>query len=115
MAPASIEYRPGDFDPSSYFRSVIGINAPQTDPERVILKFTRSQAQYIITQPIHESQQITEETDEHISFTLNVTPTYEFISMILGWGAEVEVIGPGELRDAIKQVLQKSLVKYADG
>lgn len=113
-ASSAIVYCQSDFDPASYFRSTIGIYAPQTDPVRVILKFKSGQAHYIITQPIHESQEIVEETADHVTFSLLVTPTYEFISMILGWGAEVEVVKPKELRDTVIRALKESLLNYPD-
>jgi predicted DNA-binding transcriptional regulator YafY len=111
-APVSIGSRVSDFNPASYFRSTIGISVPHTDPVRVILKFTLAQAQYIITQPLHESQEIIGETSDHLTFSLFVTPTYEFISMILGWGPDVEVLEPAGLRAQVRQMVGEMKDKY---
>ena len=104
----SIEFKDAGFDPADYFKSTIGIIAPETEPQEVILKFSKYQGQYVITQPIHESQEIIEETDEHVTISLQVIPTYELVSMILGWGAEVKVLEPKSLKERIKVIIIKT-------
>jgi len=83
------------FDPKEFFQSTIGINRPNETPRHIVLRFTASQAKYILTQPIHESQEVDEETPEFITVSLDVTPTFELNALILGWGAEVEVLDAG--------------------
>lgn len=101
-----IEFFDSGFDPAEYFKSAIGIIAPETKPQGVLLKFAKNQGQYVITQPIHESQEIVQETETHVLVSLFVSPTYELISRILGWGAEVEVVEPEALRERVKSVIQ---------
>lgn len=98
-----VEFRETGFNPERYFRSAIGIIAPETDPQRIVLRFTREQGMYVITQPIHESQEIVEEDEEQITISLFIIPTYELISMILGWGENVEVMEPESLRERVKE------------
>jgi len=101
-----IEFFDAGFDPAEYFKSAIGIIAPETSPQEVLLKFTKDQGQYVITQPIHESQEIVEETDTHVIISLHIIPTFELVSLILGWGAEVEVMEPKGLRERIKMIIK---------
>jgi len=101
-----IEFFDAGFDPAEYFKSAIGIIAPETKPQEVLLKFAKDQGQYVITQPIHESQEIVEETDTHVIISLHIIPTFELVSLILGWGAEVEVIKPGSLRKRVKGIVE---------
>jgi len=108
----TIEFKDAHFDPAEYFKSAIGIIAPDAEPQEVILKFNKDQGQYVITQPIHESQEILEETDSHVLISLFVIPTYELVSMILGWGAEVEVLESESLRERIVSELSKSSKNY---
>jgi len=108
----AIEFIDSGFDPADYFKSTIGIIAPESEPQEVILKFSKFQGQYIITQPIHESQEIVEETDEYVTISLHVIPTYELVSMILGWGDDVEVVGPPDLRTRIKEIVQNMRKLY---
>ena len=102
-----IEFFDAGFDPAEYFKSAIGIIAPETKPQEVILKFAKDQGQYVITQPIHESQEIVEETDSYVIISLHIIPTFELVSLILGWGAEVEVIKPGSLRERVKGIVEE--------
>jgi len=101
-----IEFFDAGFDPADYFKSAIGITASDAEPQEVILKFAKDQGQYIITQPIHESQEIVEETDSHVIISLHIIPTFELVSLILGWGAEVEVLEPEALRTRVKAVVE---------
>ena len=103
----TIEFQDAGFDPSDYFKSTIGIIAPDAEPQEVVLKYAKDQGQYVITQPIHESQEIVEETDSHVIISLHIIPTFELVSMILGWGAEVEVIKPGSLRERVKGIVEE--------
>ncbi len=107
-----IPFRKADFDPRIYFHSTVGIIVPHTEPMHVVLKFTHTQGQYVITQPIHETQRLVEETKDHVIISLDVCPTYEFISMILGWGAAVEVMEPGKLRKKIIDLYKHCLGVY---
>jgi len=100
-----IQYRESGFDPEDYFRYTIGISGTYQEPEKIILKFTKFQSKYVITQPIHESQEIVEETETHVLVSLFVSPTYELISRILGWGTEVEVVEPEGLRERVISII----------
>jgi len=108
----TVDFYDSGFDPAEYFRSAIGIIAPETTPQKVILKFTKEQGQYVITQPIHESQEIVEETENHVIVSLQIIPTFELVSMILGWGVEVEVIEPEGLRTRVKSIIKKMQELY---
>jgi len=101
-----IEFFDAGFDPAEYFKSAIGIIAPETKPQEVVLKFAKDQGQYVITQPIHESQEIVEETDSHVVISLHIIPTFELVSMILGWGAEVEVMEPEFLKERMNRIIE---------
>ena len=108
----SIKFRDVGFDQELHFKSTIGISGPDLKPEKIILKYTKFQSKYVITQPIHESQEIIEETDDHVLVSLFVSPNYELVSKILGWGAEVEVVKPEGLRKRIINDLKKAGKNY---
>ena len=105
-------YIDSGFDPQEYFKNTVGLIAPTTDPPMIKLAFSKHQAQYIITQPIHESQQIIEEKDEEIIFQFRLHPTYEFKALVLGFGSDVRVIEPKELKEEIIQALESCLGNY---
>ena len=106
------EYVDSNFSPEQYFKNSIGIFSSVEDPPEIILQFNKETAQYIITQPIHESQKILEETDDFVTFWFKVHPTVELIQVILGWGNEVKVIKPLDLKNNIIEVNKNVLSKY---
>jgi predicted DNA-binding transcriptional regulator YafY len=60
----------------------------------------------------HETQELEELEDGKLSCTLTVYDSPEFRSWLLGWGSQVEVLEPAELREEIKEELQESLGRY---
>jgi predicted DNA-binding transcriptional regulator YafY len=90
------------FNTREYFKSVIGIIAPTGKPVNIVLRLTKFQAWYVITQPIHSSQLVSmKEDDDYATVQLKVIPTYELTNLIMGWGPDVEVIQPVALRKEI--------------
>jgi predicted DNA-binding transcriptional regulator YafY len=100
------------FDPEEYYRHAVGVIVSDESPAEVILRFTAKQGMYILTQPIHDSQKLIEKTDNHITVSLNLIPAYEFISMVAGWGADVELLQPEWLRERIAAIHRDSLKIY---
>lgn len=107
-----IDFFDTGFNPAEYFQSTVGIIAPHEKPQHIVLKFSAKQGKYILTQPIHMSQEVIEDNTEHITVCLDVTPTYELYSLILGWGAQVEVLEPLEMREQMKGMLSTALKFY---
>lgn len=107
-----LAYIKSNFSPGDYFKHVIGIFSPLGEPPEIILEFKKETAQYIITQPIHESQQMIGETKDSITFSLKVHPTVELLQMILGWGHEVKVISPVSVKNEILKVISLIAANY---
>jgi predicted DNA-binding transcriptional regulator YafY len=108
----NIEYRSTNFEPGAYFRHTIGIIAPQGKPPVIELEFRRQQAQYLLTQPVHATQQVIRETAGTVVFSFEVHPTYEFISFILGFREDVVVVKPAWLREEVRGIAEKMLKLY---
>ncbi len=107
-----LDFMDTNFNPADFFQSTVGISRPNEEPTHLVLKFSAIQGKYVLAQPIHESQEIVEETPDHITISLDVTPTFELFALILGWGAEVEVLEPGEMREKLRMILKKAIQKY---
>lgn len=93
-----------DFSPSDFFKYSFGITQFNgADPETVELQFTPYQAPYIISQPLHHSQEILEnDKNKGLKMRLKVYITHELESTILGYGKEVKVLTPASLKKKIK-------------
>ena len=88
--------------PKEYFRNIIGVTRfEDTEPEKIRLKFSKQQAPYVLSQPIHESQLVEETTGDYTIISLNVHTSPELEILLLGWGSEVEVLEPEQLRKNI--------------
>ena len=107
-----LEYRAPDIDTSGYFRYAMGIIAPPGAPPLVKVAVQKTQAQYLISQPWHDSQNIHSEDEDRVIFSFRVHPTYEFKSLLLGLGKDGEVLEPQSLRRELQEELRIMLDKY---
>jgi predicted DNA-binding transcriptional regulator YafY len=100
------------FDPELYFKHSLGVTVEEKNPIEVVLSFKVLQGNYIKTLPIHESQKILKDNEKELQISIQVKPTYEFYSKILGYGSDVKVISPRSVAKEVKQRLQAALKNY---
>jgi predicted DNA-binding transcriptional regulator YafY len=84
-------------DKDKVFKNVIGVSIPQVNPEKVILKFDRQQGNYIVTQPMHHSQQIVSDDENGVTINLNVVTNWELKETIRSHGHHVTILEPKHL------------------
>lgn len=102
------------FDAKEYYRNVIGISVLNKDPVEIHIAFTPFQAQYVITQPLHHSQELVSETKDRIVFRYFLVPNFEFYAQILGWGDEVEILKPEKVRKNMLSICKGLTGKYSN-
>ena len=107
-----ISYREPEFDAALYFKNTLGIIAPQGNPPLIKIAVQKTQAQYLITQPWHDSQNIEMEDEDQIVFSFRVFPTYEFKSLLLSLGKDAKVVEPDSLKSEIRNELQQMIMLY---
>jgi predicted DNA-binding transcriptional regulator YafY len=100
------------FYPESFFKYSFGITQNDEKSFKVQLKFPSHQKGYLLTQPLHESQQILKESEKSFLLQLEVYITYELIERILGYGDNVTVIEPVVLKEKIAERLKLALANY---
>jgi len=104
---------PESFDPEIHFQDCYGIiQGGDIKTEKVQLRFDSSQANYIRSLPLHNSQQEVETTDEFAIFEYSIKPTFDFIQEILLHRDMVEVLSPESLRSEIKQIVGRMNEMY---
>jgi len=91
---------PPDFDANRYFSSAWGIVA-DGEIKTIKLKFAPGVARIIEETPWHLSEVKKKQKDGSLLITLIVMDTVEFKSWVLGWGEQVEVLEPPEIREAV--------------
>ena len=105
-------YKEPDFDVTEYFKYAIGIIAPRGIPPLIQIAVQKTQAQYLISQPWHESQNIVRESDQEVIFSFRVHPTYEFKSLLLALGRDGKVLAPESLIKEIQKELEAMQAHY---
>jgi len=99
------QYIPSKVPPKEYFRNVIGVTKfNDSKPQKVLVKVSKQQAPYVLTQPLHESQKVVEEHEDHIIISLEVHDSPELQIILHGWNKEVEILKPKDLRKHFKNI-----------
>lgn len=109
----SVTYIPNEsIDFEHYFDDVFGVTIPPADVQkiRVVLQFSKKQYPYIVSKPLHHSQEIVDE--ENCIIAVEVRPTYEFTQLILSFGSDVKVLKPTAYREEIIANIRKNLQNY---
>ena len=79
------------------------------------IKVDRSNAPYVMTKPLHPSQEmIGEYADGSILIKLRAHHNFELERLILGFGSSMTVIKPRRLRNRIKKHIEKSMATYEE-
>ncbi len=100
-----------DFD--RYYDDLIGVTKSSTDrAHKVILHFNRFSAPYVLTKPLHSSQQLIKEDENGIIVRIDVVLNFELEREILGFGESVQVLAPRLLQNKIKKRLQQAMQSY---
>ena len=105
-------YTPPDFNTEEYFKYSIGIIAPEGTAPLIKLSVQKTQAQYLITRPWHDSQNIIDENEEELVFSFRLHPTYEFRALVLSLGKDGCILEPLSLREDLKKELELMLKHY---
>ncbi len=71
------------------------------EPQEVKIRFSASQAPYLKERTWHPSQKIEGEEGGSIILTLQVADLWEVKRWLIGFGADAEVLEPGQLREEI--------------
>ena len=96
-----------------HFKNAFGVmNLTEQNPQKIVLKCSRHQGEYIRSFPLHQSQNEIQENENEIYFEFFLHPTYDFLQEILSYGKEVKVIVPKSLIEEIKQQLLTSIENY---
>ena len=97
---------PKKFNAHEFFSGIYGTRVyPDMKPEFVTLKVSAMQANYFKSLPLHQSQEVVEETPEYTTFKYFLTPDYDFKQDVLSFGPSVEVLEPEHLREEFRSVV----------
>ncbi len=103
---------PEDFDVYKWLESSWGIIAD--DEVEVRLRFSPAVARRIHESVWHHSQRLEDLPDGSTLLTMRVGGTREIKPWIMGWGPEVEVLAPPDLRAQVADDSRRMSAQYAD-
>jgi predicted DNA-binding transcriptional regulator YafY len=93
------------FDPYTYFKDIIGVTRNAAEkPTHIEFFANRVHAPYILTKPLHNSQQVVEQQSNGTIFSIDVIPNFELERVLLGFGDGLRVISPNSLVKAMRRI-----------
>jgi CRISPR-associated endonuclease/helicase Cas3 len=97
-------YAPPENDEiSRVLENAWGIWYSDAEPGEVVLRFSPQVAHRLRESVWHASETLADEPDGGIRWTARVAEPKEMFPWIRGWGADVEVVAPPELRERMRQ------------
>lgn len=106
-----IAYDGVDFD--RYYQDLLGVTKNETDrPHKVVLHVNKYNAPYVLTKPLHASQQLLKENDNGIIIRLDVVLNFELERELLGFGECLTVLSPRKLKAQIGKRLIRAAENY---
>lgn len=106
---------PKNFVPSEFFDNYYGIIAnTESKMQKIVLKLSTGQANYLRSLPLHRTQKEIERQEEYCLFELHLCPEFDFQQELLSMGDNVEVIEPLWLRKEIAGKIKRMWNKYIE-
>ena len=100
-------------NPKEYLKNIVGVTLPDDgELKEIVIRVRGNKKHYILTKPLHQSQQIKSENEEFIDISFKLIPNYEFFHKILSLGVGIEIVKPKEERIKIKNILTDILRQY---
>lgn len=102
-----------DIDFNEYFEDIVGVSVDSSlKPERILITVSNSLMPYIETKPLHGSQKIVEKREEFTLVSIEVIPNYELESLLLSFGAGLNILKPFNLRSRFAEIVNKMVSNY---
>ena len=100
----TVKYKGTKTSFKKYFQHLVGVHIPpETEVEHIELWADASLMPYLLTMPIHETQQITEYDENGCTLTLDVMINYELIQELLFYADRLVVKSPVHFRDSMME------------
>lgn len=106
-----VEHERIDFD--TYYSDLLGVTKNESDKAmKVVLQINTDNAPYILTKPLHHTQQILRQDERGLIVCIDVVLNFELEREILGFGASMKVLSPRHLANRIKNIFKKAHEAY---
>lgn len=102
---------PADFDLNDHVSKSVGIFAGR-NTKNFKIRISEYAAQWVIEDPWHPSQQVTQLKNGGIELKIQASHELEIIPRVLSLGAEAEIITPVSARKKIAEMIESMAAKY---
>ncbi|NJC24890.1 helix-turn-helix transcriptional regulator [Neolewinella antarctica] len=110
-----VDYRRDNFRSVDYYKDTIGVTVLYERPRKVLLWVDAANLPYILTKPLHHSQELREQRPDGSGvIQLTVQHNYELERLLLGFGPGITVLGPPKIRRSIRRALEAAVNNYED-
>jgi predicted DNA-binding transcriptional regulator YafY len=97
----------------TYFDNLIGVTKSEKDPAHtVVLEIDKKHAPYVITKPLHHSQQVLKEGEGATIVSIHVVLNFELEREIMGFGEHMKVLSPKSLATRIAKRFAQAAQSY---
>lgn len=103
---------PDDFNPQNMLNQAWGIWFTEQEPVEVQLRFSARVAARVKETCWHPSERVSEQGDGSLLWSAEIAEPREMLPWVRGWGADVEVLGPEELRVSIATEIKNLAEMY---
>jgi predicted DNA-binding transcriptional regulator YafY len=104
-------YKGIDFE--TYYNELLGVTRSETQrPRKVILFVSEKHAPYVLTKPLHHTQQLLKQDETGMIIRIDVVLNFELEREILGFGEGIKVLGPRTLQYCLKKRLAAANSQY---
>jgi predicted DNA-binding transcriptional regulator YafY len=103
------DYYQSNFNPKEYYKHALGISVMQNvEPTKIQVLISAKQTPYVLSRPIHHSQELVSQSGKGAIINLFVIINYELISTFLSLGSDLEVVSPIELKSQLMEQHRKA-------
>ncbi|MBS0028922.1 helix-turn-helix transcriptional regulator [Chitinophaga sp. 22321] len=96
-----------------YFGNLIGVTKSEKDvAHKIILEIDNKHAPYVLTKPLHHSQEVLKEGDNSTIISIQVVLNFELEREIMGFGEHMKVLSPKSLATRIGRRLAQAVKAY---
>jgi CRISPR-associated endonuclease/helicase Cas3 len=103
---------PKDFDPRDLLADAWGIWYTEAEPVEVVLKFHPRVAGRVRETRWHRSEAVEEQPDGYLLWRAQVAEPQEMVNWVRGWGSDVGVLAPPDLREQMMGEVRRLAAMY---
>jgi len=90
----------------THFKDVVGVTV-EGEMQQVLLKVNKELWPYLDTKPLHSTQRVKKQEQDHVLICIDLKLNYELESILLSHGEKIEVLEPKALRTKLSNRIKK--------